>query len=107
MDRDYIEKIALLTTNILDKMARDGRIHTYESIFDEDDSSFHFSIEFKDIAYCGTIDKDGLEYYTLTEKPNLPMGIPLDPDEICDRIDFLPRYDEDYNDLIKEALKKF
>lgn len=86
MDKNYIEKIALMLTNILDKMAREGRIYTYECIFNEDDDSFHFSIEFKDIAYCGIIDKDGLEYYTIEDEPK----------------DFMPRYDENYNDLLKD-----
>lgn len=108
MDKNYIEKMALMLTNILDKMTRDGRIRTFESEFIENDNTFIFDVEFEDIAYCGYLDEKGnIEYYTIKENKDLILKPNLTREEMYIEENFSPRYDEEYNDLIKEALKKF
>lgn len=108
MDKNYIEKIALMLTNVLDKMARDGRIRTFESEFIENDNTFIFDVEFEDIAYCGYLDEKGnIEYYTIKENKDLILKPNLTREEMYIEENFSPRYDEEYNDLIKETLKKF
>lgn len=87
MDKNYIEKMALMLTNVLDKMARDKRIHTFESIFNDNGNTFEFGICFEDISYCGYINESGeIEYCTIEDEPK----------------DFMPRYDKDYNDLLRD-----
>lgn len=108
MDKNYIEKVTLLITNVLDKMMRDGRIRTFESEFIENDNTFIFDVEFEDIAYCGYLDEKGnIEYYTIKENKDLILKPNLTREEMYIEENFSPRYDEEYNDLIKEALKKF
>lgn len=108
MDKNYIEKVTLLITNVLDKMMRDGRIRTFENEFIENDNTFIFDVEFEDIAYCGYLDEKGdIEYYTIKDNKNLIIKPNVTREEMYIEENFAPRYDEDYNDLIKEALKKF